>query len=62
MGLFDLQHQAVDPLMLEAPMGIVLVVSQEFKERPLKRLRTSRELAKKDSLLLNISENNMPSS
>jgi hypothetical protein len=48
--------------MLEAPMGIVLVVSQKFKERPLKRLRTSRELAKKDSLLLNISENNIPSS
>jgi hypothetical protein len=37
-------------------------VSQKFKERPLKRLRTSRELAKKGSLFLHISENNMPSS
>ena len=62
MGLFDLQHQTVDPLMLEAPMGIVLVVSNKFKRRPLKRWSASRNLAKKGSLLLHIRENNMPPS
>ena len=39
MGLFDLQHQTVDSLMLEAPMGIVWVESKKMGTEKMERLK-----------------------